>query len=208
MTSSATPSAARETPTATRILDAAEDLFAANGYAAVSVRDIAGRVGLNQASLYNHFPSKQALYEAVLERGLEPIRKLLAEGGASLLPPDLGDLLIERLVDQLWRTPQLPKLLQREMLDEGEYFERLCEQWLRPIYEQGRRAMAAASADTRWGQEEIPLVVFAMYELLFGYFHSAGLMRRVIGVDPSSDELRRAHVVFVKDTVRRLMRPS
>ncbi len=54
----------------------------------VSVREIAGRVGLNQASIYNHFPSKQALYEAVLERGFAPIRDLLAEGKGSFRSRD------------------------------------------------------------------------------------------------------------------------
>ena len=207
MSRSATPSAAREVAsTATRILDVAEELFAERGYAAVSVREIAGRVSLNQASLYNHFPSKQALYEAVLERGLRPIRELLAEGSAMLLTPELGDMLIERLIDQLWRTPELPKLLQREMLDDGEYFERLSDQWLRPIYEQGRLAMAAASADASWREEELPLVVVAMYQLLFGFFNAGALMRRVIGIEPSSEEMRRVHVAFVKDAVRRLMR--
>jgi AcrR family transcriptional regulator len=207
MPPSATPSPAREVAsTATRILDVAEELFAERGYAAVSVREIAGRVGLNQASLYNHFPSKQALYEAVLERGLRPIRELLAEGAAILLTPELGDVLIERLVAQLWQTPHLPKLLQREMLDDGEYFERLSEQWLRPIYEQGRLAMAAASADTSWREEELPMVFVAMYQLLFGFFNAGALMRRVIGIDPSTDEMRRVHVAFVKDAVRRMMR--
>jgi AcrR family transcriptional regulator len=191
--------------TATRILDTAERLFAERGYAAVSVREIAGNVGLNQASIYNHFPSKQALYEAVLERGLRPIRELLAEGGMSLLTPEQGDVLIERLVDQLYRTPHLPKLVQREMLDDGEYFEKLAEQWLKPIYEQGRRAMAAASAQASWSEADLPLLVVGMYHLLFGFFTAGALLRRVIGVEPFSEEMRRVHVRFLKDAVRRLV---
>ena len=61
-------------PRSTRdlILDAAEARFAERGFAGVSVREIAGDVGLkNQASLYHHFKSKRALYEAVLARGVE-----------------------------------------------------------------------------------------------------------------------------------------
>ncbi|HZR85128.1 MAG TPA: helix-turn-helix domain-containing protein [Candidatus Binatia bacterium] len=201
------PHAAPETvSTAIRILDVSERLFAERGYAAVSVREIAGKVGLNQASIYNHYPSKQALYEAVLERGLRPIRELLAAGGMSLLTPDEGDVLIERLIDQLYRTPHLPKLVQREMLDDGEYFERLSEQWLRPIYEQGRLAMAAASAQATWREDQLPLLVIAMYHLLFGFFTATSLMRRVIGVEPFTDEMRGVHVQFLKDAVRRLVR--
>lgn len=42
-------------------------LFANRGYAAVSMRDIAERVNIKHASLYSHFQSKEALYEAILE---------------------------------------------------------------------------------------------------------------------------------------------
>ena len=41
------------------------------------MRDIARSVSLNPGSLYNHFSSKQVLYEAVLERGLRPMFDLL-----------------------------------------------------------------------------------------------------------------------------------
>jgi TetR/AcrR family transcriptional regulator len=192
-------------PTATRILDIAEQLFAERGFAAVSVREIAGRVGLNQASLYNHFPSKQALYEAVLERGLRPILELLGAGAEALHTPEAGDALLERLVDQLWRTPHLPKLVQREVLDDGEYFERIAARWLRPIYEQGRRAMEAMPLESAWRPEEVPLVVLAMYHFLFGHFTSAAVLHRVIGIDPFSAEMRRVHASFLKQVSRRLL---
>ena len=56
-------------PTRGRILDAAELLFASHGFTGTAMRDIARSVNLNPGSLYNHFSSKQVLYEAVLERG-------------------------------------------------------------------------------------------------------------------------------------------
>ena len=43
------------------ILDAAYDLFIEQGFAATSMRDIAGRAGLAPGSLYNHFSSKEEL---------------------------------------------------------------------------------------------------------------------------------------------------
>src|SRR5512134_217549 len=64
------------------ILDAAERRFAERGFAAVSMREIAGEAGLkNQASLYHHFNHKRALYEAVLARGVAPIVGVVAESG-------------------------------------------------------------------------------------------------------------------------------
>ena len=52
-----------------RILDAAAGLFRQNGYAAVSLRDIAGAVGLKTGSLYYHFDSKERLIEEILDLG-------------------------------------------------------------------------------------------------------------------------------------------
>lgn len=49
------------------ILMTATILFAQQGYAAVSIRDIAKATGLKPASLYNYFDGKEALWAAVLE---------------------------------------------------------------------------------------------------------------------------------------------
>ena len=61
--------------TAARILDAAEALFAERGYAGTTLRDVAAAVGIRNPSLYNHFPNKESLYAAVLERGIGPTRQ-------------------------------------------------------------------------------------------------------------------------------------
>src|SRR5262249_8015149 len=118
-TSSAGRSAA--SPTATRILDGAEALFAARGFAGVSGREIASQGGLDQASIHHHCDGKQALYEAVLERGLPPILELLGESAAGRGPQ--GEELLDAVLDRLWQTPHLPKLIQREILDDGEVLE-------------------------------------------------------------------------------------
>lgn len=52
--------------TKTAILEAALELFAEQGYSGVGVRDIAEAVGIKPASLYKHYPSKQAIFDAVV----------------------------------------------------------------------------------------------------------------------------------------------
>src|SRR5215475_11693621 len=73
------PPERRGEQTRERILDAAEALFADRGFEGAALRDVAARVGIRTPSLYNHFPSKEALYAAVLERVVEPVLALLAE---------------------------------------------------------------------------------------------------------------------------------
>jgi AcrR family transcriptional regulator len=48
------------------ILDAALHVFAEKGYFGSSLRDIATEVGVRESALYNYFPSKEALFEALI----------------------------------------------------------------------------------------------------------------------------------------------
>ena len=50
-----------------RILQEALNLFSVKGYDAVSLRDIASRVGIKESSLYNHFQNKKAIFAAIVE---------------------------------------------------------------------------------------------------------------------------------------------
>jgi AcrR family transcriptional regulator len=52
------------------ILDVAVDLFVTNGFAATSMAMVAKSVGLTKASLYHHFPGKEALFAACITEGL------------------------------------------------------------------------------------------------------------------------------------------
>lgn len=49
------------------IVDKALELFSQKGYDAVSVGEIANAVGIKAPSLYNHFPSKRAIFDAIVE---------------------------------------------------------------------------------------------------------------------------------------------
>lgn len=71
MAISATPAAARRAHQAaspSRILDAADRAFAEQGYEGTSLARVAESVGMSQAGLLHHFPSKRALLMAVLAR--------------------------------------------------------------------------------------------------------------------------------------------
>jgi AcrR family transcriptional regulator len=50
------------------ILEAAAAVFAASGFGGAKTRDIARAAKVSEALLYRHFPSKRALYQAVLRR--------------------------------------------------------------------------------------------------------------------------------------------
>lgn len=57
----------KQEDTKKKILDKALELFSTQGYDAVSVGQIAKAVGIKAPSLYNHFSSKQAIFDAIVE---------------------------------------------------------------------------------------------------------------------------------------------
>jgi AcrR family transcriptional regulator len=77
------PSSARK-----RVLTAAETLFRQRGYNVVTMRDIAEEVGIRQASLYYHFPTKEQLFitviEQVFERHRNGLQQVIKEAGSDL----------------------------------------------------------------------------------------------------------------------------
>ena len=62
-----------------RLLDAAESLFAAEGFHSTSLRAITGKAEANLAAVKYHFGSKEALLEAVLNRRLVPLNQVRQE---------------------------------------------------------------------------------------------------------------------------------
>ena len=62
---------ARRGATKAEILDAAWAMVREDGLAALSLRDLAARVGMRAPSLYQYFDSKHAIYDAMFQQGAE-----------------------------------------------------------------------------------------------------------------------------------------
>jgi AcrR family transcriptional regulator len=70
-----------------QILDSALKLFSHKGYGATSVRDISEDAGLSKGNVYHHFPDKEAIFRALIDRYFEamsqpdfPFNRALAKG--------------------------------------------------------------------------------------------------------------------------------
>jgi AcrR family transcriptional regulator len=192
------------------LLDAAERCFADRGFAGVSVREIATEAGLkNQASLYHHFRDKQALYEAVLARDLEPVIALVTEAAKAVAggaPPAGGavvDSILDHLLDYLAAHPHLPRLIQRAALDDSRYLRSTLTRLLRPLYAEGMHVLAGAVGP--WQPADLPYVAAGLYNLIFGYFASAALLEAVVEEDPYSPGAVERQRQFLKTAVAQLL---
>jgi len=89
-----------------RALDAALELFSSQGFGATSMRQIADRAGLSMGNVYHHFPSKEAIFQRLLdrywERVLDPELRLNQIFARADFPDDLEELAeaIEEVVEE------------------------------------------------------------------------------------------------------------
>jgi len=65
------PSAATMTPRRWEVLSAIASCFASRGYHGIGMREIGQSIGLNQGTLYHHFPSKDHALQAICLVGHE-----------------------------------------------------------------------------------------------------------------------------------------
>lgn len=100
------------------ILDAAEQLFAAHGFTAVPIKDVAAKARVNVALIYYYHDSKDALYRHVIERFVgELIRRVSARLDAAADAEDAIRAVTSAQFEMLSSKPHFPKLIVRELVD-------------------------------------------------------------------------------------------
>src|SRR5262245_1305140 len=129
-----------------RLLEAAEEIFAAKGYDAASVREICKQAGANIAAVNYYFGDKQRLYiEAVkyAHRGCiqgEPFPDWPADMPAVDKLRDFIRIMVSRMV-----APQAPasaQLMMSEMARPTEACKEIVRDYIRPIAEKLRGILA------------------------------------------------------------------
>jgi AcrR family transcriptional regulator len=105
-------------PTADRLIEAAEKLFAQKGFYGASIRDIAQCLSIAKSSLLHHFPSKEKLYGEVLNKiatemteEVRGIRQSVADEREQLRQ------FVRLLCENSKNKPNRENIIIREMLD-------------------------------------------------------------------------------------------
>lgn len=105
MTSTAPRGYAKGRATRRQILDEAMTLFGEMGYRSASLREIAARCGISHPGLLHHFPSKEALLGAVLERRDALDAERFPSGGS-------GTDQLQTLVDVVEHNAHVPGIVE------------------------------------------------------------------------------------------------
>jgi AcrR family transcriptional regulator len=190
-----------QTPeTRARLLEAAARVFAGQGYARATTRELAAAAGVNEVTLFRHFGSKQGLFAAVIDTFAAPAITSEMEvhftGDYRQDLVKMGQQIMKVLVDR-----QEAMLL---MLCEASHFPEVGEvlaqnprqlrlvlaRYLEKQMDQGtvRPLHAEAAAQAFWG-------------MFFSYSISLGLLSEPVEPELSFDEIVEQFVeVFVSGT--------
>lgn len=159
-----------------RIVDTALELFSQRGYAGTSVRDIARTVGIRESSLYNHFPGKQAIFDAIVDQCIQESEVYFRQ---SALPFCAGDdasvyqgVGIERLQELIEQTFRFffddPRNVRfRQLLLISQFSDPRCREVYRQLYRdkclQVQAYIFSALMDTGDLRREDPAAVAAEF---------------------------------------------
>lgn len=200
----AAPRDKERNPARTRelILDAAETLFAEQGFEATSLSDVGRLAGVSRATPGYFFGSKADLHRAVLERCFEQVRAAVREGRERARRSGQGaEVVLAGAVsdyfDFVAARPRFVKLIQREALTEGaaSALDNV------PLgFAMGREMVAALTQELELEESDRAEVAHLLFSLIaltwFPYLYGKTL-GRVIGLDPADPAFlqdRKRHV--------------
>lgn len=121
-----------------QILQVATDLFANRGYEGATTREIAKRAKVNEAIIFRHFPTKEDLYWAVIERKCEVnagrnIMVSTLEAGTDVRTTLVT--LAEGMLRRREKDPALMKLLLFSALESHRLSQRFFQTYIADYYE-------------------------------------------------------------------------
>lgn len=191
--------AAIHPPTRELILTAALYRFSEQGYAGTSLNDIADDVGIRRPSLLHHFPSKEALYRAVLRMLIGDWLTLVQEAAEG---PEKGWPKVERMLLAAFRFfeshPEFVRLARREAIDGGPFLGEEVAAALQPLFEQAAAFLEREMRANRLRRHNPRQLIITGYGAILSYFSDAPLITALIGSDPGSERPlreRRRHII-------------
>lgn len=185
-------------PRKEEILDVATRHFAERGYEGTSMNDVAEAVGVRKASLFYHFETKEALYEAVLDRLIATIATPLgaayaAEGPFEMRLVNAADTVTAVIASH----PYAARLLLREAMDWGPVMRGELSVHAVAVLETSAAFIRAGQEAGVFAKADARQLMISLIGLHFVPFALGQLVEKFTGkqpFDPEFIESRRAEV--------------
>jgi AcrR family transcriptional regulator len=188
------------------ILDAATELIAERGFAAVSVQDIADAAGVHKTTVLYHFETKEALREEVLDEALGRIAEVMREFLAGDFKRERVAYLLDQQQSFFAEHPAYARLLQRELLEPEPqpYIRRFVEL----IYAPAVKSIERAIKHGRVRRIDPALFLHDLHVQLIGYFCHRPLLQTLERRDPYSVEALISRRDYLVDQIFRQLTPT
>lgn len=178
------PSGERGKETETRILDAAEQVFARLGFAGASTQVISEEAGVTKAMIHYYFASKERLYQAVLDRILFELIRLVQEVTTAEIDRVARlKSFIEGFFDYVARHPHFGRLTYMGSGSGGRYFDNIVTTFFRPLFEQGCEFIEEGVAEGVFQPVDATHLLLSIYATTMGYFADARFISLIIKDD-------------------------
>jgi AcrR family transcriptional regulator len=179
-----------------RIVAAALDAFAADGYDGATTRGIAAAAGVNQGLIAYHFEGKEDLWKAAVDHVFEQLRQAFAAPLRMLDDVDSATrlrLVVRQFVRFTAAHPELHRLVVQEGKSDGPRQIWLVDRHIRPLFEATLEIIRRAQADG----ELAPIPAAHFHYIFLGaaahIFMVAPEFRRLTGDDPMRPDSVEAH---------------
>jgi TetR/AcrR family transcriptional regulator len=203
----------RSPDTRDRVLQVAQALFAERGYRGTSLRDIARRIGIKAPSLLHHFPSKEQLYLAVLDRifeGMEEAASTVLMGRDSFQQRAVAA--ITGAIDYIAMRSDSMRIIWREMTEESGAGRQLFKRRLPPLFAMGVNFLFQGQRAGEFREEVDPFhFLLSLNSITIGFFTTAAMVRRLWNqnlLEPAVIERRKREVIDMVERTLFIPRPA
>jgi TetR/AcrR family transcriptional regulator len=169
-----------------RLLAISAELFAQQGYAGVSMRNIGKAAGITQAAIYHHFASKDELYLAAVGELMERQRLVLEENLSAIEDPqEKLRQLVADMLRLLSEDDQFRRIYFRELLDaDDSRLEALTEHVFSGLHETLTTLMTELAPEM-----DSHLLIMSLAGLIFHHLESMKLSRFLPDSKPEHQQL-------------------
>ncbi|UVH58474.1 TetR/AcrR family transcriptional regulator [Variovorax paradoxus] len=179
------------------IVEAATRVLARRGWARFTTNEIAAVAGVSVGSLYQYFPNKLAIAEAIRQRHLDEVLVALSSAGDDNEAVSL-DQRVTRFADGVIAAHSVDEALHRVLLDEVPLVARSSYAEFEAEYQRRYRALIAASANTNGGAGDDETAARVLSSAVEGVVHAAA-HRGDLGLPALRSELVRLILAYLRD---------
>jgi TetR/AcrR family transcriptional regulator len=174
---------AKQTPAVdseTKILMAAERVFAEKGLKGARVKEIAELSGVNPALINYYFGSKENLYRTVIENFFMRVERL----AVSIMEQEIDAKaklykLIEFGIDLLGENEYVSRIFVREFVDCGVYSELIIKRYLRRIFATAQRLVPPERERDKRSESQIMHFIFSALGAMALFYISGPVIKDI-----------------------------